>query len=134
MIAVDTSIAIAALSPWHDRHADAADTCRDGAAIPAHALLEAYATLTRMPEPLRISGQVAAEALDRAWGGRTLVPLADLAAGIPRILARASVVGGSSYDGLVALTAHAHERTLISLDLRAERTYRLLGIEYRLLT
>lgn len=67
MIAVDTSIAIAALSPWHDRHADAADTCRDGAAIPAHALLEAYATLTRMPGPLRISGHVAAEALDRAW-------------------------------------------------------------------
>ena len=56
MIAVDTSIAIAALSPWHDRHADAADTCRDGAAIPTHAPLKAYATLTRMPEPLRISG------------------------------------------------------------------------------
>ena len=61
MIAVDTSIAIAALSPWHDRHADAADTCRGGAPIPAHALLEAYTTLIRMPEPLRISGQVAAE-------------------------------------------------------------------------
>ena len=57
--------------PWHDRHADAADTCQDGAAIPAHALLEAYATLTLMPEPLRISGQVAAQALVRAWGGRT---------------------------------------------------------------
>ena len=62
------------------------------------------------------------------------MPPADLAAGIPRILARASVVGGSSYDGLVALTAQAHERTVISLNLRAVRTYRLLGIQYRLLT
>jgi len=62
------------------------------------------------------------------------VPPADLAAAIPRILARASVMGGRNYDGLVALTAQAHERTLISLDLTAERTYRLLGIQYRLLT
>ena len=70
------------------------------------------------------------------------MPPADLAAAIPRILARASVMGGRNYDGLVALTAQAHqltssrahERTLISLDLPAERTYRLLGIQYRLLT
>ena len=67
-------------------------------------------------------------------GGRTLAPPTDLAAGIPRIRARASVVGGSSYEGLVALTAQAHERTLISLHRGAERTYRLLGIQYRLLT
>ncbi len=69
MIAVDTSIAIAALPPWHDRHADAADTSRDRAAVPAHALIEAYATLNRMPEPLRISCHVAAEAID-ATGAR----------------------------------------------------------------
>ena len=30
MIVVDTSIAIAALSPWHDRSAEAADRCRGG--------------------------------------------------------------------------------------------------------
>ena len=88
------------------------------AAIPAHALIEAYATLTRMPEPFRISGHAAAEALDRAWRGRTLVPPADLAPELPHIPARASVVGGSSYDGHVALTAQAHEGTHISLDLR----------------
>jgi hypothetical protein len=134
VIAVDTSVAIAALSPWHERRADAAATCKDGAKIPAHALFEAYATLTRMPEPLRISGHVAVAAPDRAWGRRTLVPPADLTTAVPRILARASVTGGSSFNALVALTAQAHERTLISLDLRAERTYRLLGITYRLLT
>ena len=66
MIAVDTSVAIAALSPWHDRHADAADACREGAAIPAHALLECFSTLTRMPEPLRISGAVGGSGLTDA--------------------------------------------------------------------
>lgn len=133
MIAVDTSVAIAALSPWHDRHRDAADACRDDAAIPVHALLEAYSTLTRMPEPLRIAGAVAAQALDRAWGRRVLVPPPDLVTALPSTLARASVVGGSSYDGLVGLTAMAHSLTLVSLDVRAERTYRALGIDYRLL-
>ena len=133
MIAVDTSVAIAALSPWHDRHADAADVCREDAALPAHALLECYSTLTRMPEPLRISGAVAAHSLERAWGTRILVPPAHLITSLPSTLGRASVEGGSSYDGLVGLTAMAHSLPLVSLDVRAERTYRALGIDYRLI-
>lgn len=134
MIAVDTSVAIAALSPWHERHREASQACLGEAAIPAHALLEAYSTLTRMPEPLRISGAVAADALSRAWGRRTLAIPPDLAGELPSVLSRGSVVGGASYDGLVALTAQAHQRLLVSLDRRAERTYRLLGVDYRMLS
>ncbi len=85
------------------------------------------------PRPLRISGEVAAEALERSWGHRTIAPSADLLIALPRRLAAASIVGGSSYDALVALTAHEHGRPLVSLDLRAERTYRVLGIDFRLL-
>ena len=133
MIAVDTSVAIAALSPWHERHGEAAHVCRGEVAIPAHALLEAYSTLTRMPEPLRISGVVAADALGRAWGRRTLALPPDLAGELPGVLSRGSVVGGASYDGLVALTAQAHHCSLVSLDRRAERTYRMLGIDYRMI-
>jgi len=133
VIAVDTSVAIAALSPWHERHDEAANVCRDEAAIPAHAVLEAYSSLTRMPEPLRISGEVAAEALERSWGHRIIAPSADLLIALPRRLAVASIVGGSSYDALVALTAHEHGRPLVSLDLRAERMYRVLGVDFRLL-
>ncbi len=133
MIAVDTSVAIAALSPWHERHREAATACRDDAVIPAHALLESYSALTRMPEPLRISGTVAAEALRRSWNHRAIAPSPDLLIALPARLASASIVGGSSYDGLVALTAHEHGCTLVSLDLRAERTYRVLGVDFQLL-
>ena len=41
--------------------------------------------------------------------------------------------GGGTYDALVGLTAHSVGHELLSLDLRAERTYRSLGIAYRLL-
>lgn len=41
--------------------------------------------------------------------------------------------GGPTYDALVGLTAHSVGHELLSLDLRAERTYRSLGIAYRLL-
>ena len=133
MIAVDTSVAIAALSPWHERHRDAAAVCGDEAAIPAHAVLEAYSTLTRLPEPLRIAGTVAAEALERSWGHRTLAPSAELLTALPTRFAAASIVGGSTYDALVALTAHEHGCSLVSLDLRAERTYRVLGVAFHLL-
>ncbi|MDQ3850552.1 MAG: hypothetical protein M3296_08065 [Actinomycetota bacterium] len=45
-------------------------------------------------------------------------------------LAGAGVVGGASYDGLVALEAHAHGRTLLTLDQRAQSTYRRLGVAF----
>lgn len=133
MIAVDTSVVVAALSPWHESHGLAGDACRREALVPSHCLLEAYSTLTRLPEPLRISGATASEALRRAWGTRILTPSARLHKEILDRLSRSLVVGGSAYDGLVALTAQEHGAQLVSLDRRAERTYRLLGVEYRIL-
>lgn len=134
MIAVDTSVVVAALSPWHESHDVARDACLLQPHVPSHCLFEAYSTLTRLPEPMRISGTTASDALTRAWRDRILTPSAQLFAEVLDRLARATVVGGSAYDGLVALTAHEHGAQLASLDRRAERTYRLLGISYRLLT
>lgn len=133
MIAVDTSVVVAALSPWHEDHDVAARACRDDAWLPAHCLVESYSTLTRMPEPLRVAAAVAQEALAQQWGSRLLAPSADLYPDLLARCARHRVVGGGTYDALVALTAASHEATLVSLDRRAERTYRLLGIDYRLL-
>lgn len=65
----------------------------------------------------------------RQWGGRVIAPDADLYAS----LTATAATGGGTYDALVGLTAHSFGHELLSLDLRAERIYRSLGIAYRLL-
>ena len=88
----------------------------------------------RMPEPFRMDAATAADYLSRQWGGRVIAPDADLYASLPVTAVAVGVSGGGTYDALVGLTAHHHGHELLSLDLRAERTYRSLGIAYRLLT
>ena len=54
-----------------------------------------------------------------------------------RVLERfagAGVLGGATYDGLVALEAAAHERTLLTLDERAQATYQRLGVAFRVIS
>jgi hypothetical protein len=101
--------------------------------IPAHVVTETYAVLTRMPEPFRMDTQAVADYLAQQWGGRVIAPDAGLYESLPIAVATAGVMGGSTYDALVGLTAHRYGHQLLSLDLRAERTYRSLGIDYRLL-
>ena len=94
---------------------------------------ETYAVLTRMPEPFRLDAAIVAEYLARQWGGRVIAPAAELYESLTATAATAGVMGGATYDALVGLTAHSYGQELLSLDLRAERTYRSLGIAYRLL-
>ena len=49
-------------------------------------------------------------------------------------LAGSGVFGGGSYDGLVALEARAHGRTLLTLDERAQATYQRLGVAFSVIT
>jgi len=131
--ALDTSVVVAAFAPWHESHDIARRSVTSDAVIPAHVATETYATLTRMPEPFRMDPTVVASYLDRQWGGRILAPDADLYASLTKSAATARVTGGSTYDALVGLTAHSFGHQLLSLDMRAERTYRSLGIGYTLL-
>ena len=132
--ALDTTVVIAALSPWHESHETAQAACGPEARIPSHVLLEAYSVLTRAPEPFRVLPALAAEILSRSWEGRVLAPPVSAMNEFPVVLARAGVSGGATYDGLVALTARSHELTLLSLDRRAERTYNALGVEHRFIS
>ena len=50
-----------------------------------------------------------------------------------RTLTAAGVFGGATYDGLVGLQAIAHGETLLTLDLRAEATYRRLGVAFEVI-
>ena len=133
MTAVDTSVVIAAFAPWHEAHAAARRAVTLDALVPAHVVTETYAVLTRMPEPFRMDAAIVAEYLARQWGGRVIAPAAELYESLTATAATAGVIGGSTYDALVGLTAHSFGHELLSLDLRAERTYRSLGIAYRLL-
>lgn len=133
MIAVDTSVVIAAISPWHENYHRARTVCAEEVRVPAHCLLETYSTLTRMPEPLRISGSVAHEVVSRQWNDKRIDPSSALFATAISLIAERGIVGGSTYDGLVALTVLEHELSLVSFDRRAERTYRRLGVDYTLM-
>ncbi|MFM9033990.1 MAG: PIN domain-containing protein [Mycobacterium sp.] len=133
MTALDTSVVIAAFAPWHEAHAAARSAVTAGAVVPAHVVTETYAVLTRMPEPFRMDAATVAEYLLRQWGGRVIAPGAELYESLAAAAAAAGVAGGGTYDALVGLTAQSWGHELLSLDLRAERTYRALGITYRLI-
>ena len=51
-----------------------------------------------------------------------------------REFAQAGLAGGALYDGLVGAAARQHELMLITCDRRAAPTYRLLGVNYELLS
>jgi predicted nucleic acid-binding protein len=130
-VAVDTSVAVPAMVTWHPEHR----ACRgvaDDAAIPAHAVLEAYSVMTRLPG--RRLGAAAARALILGWfdGDRVLVPLGLGALDLVTTVSEADVVGGATYDALVGTTARDHGRLLVSRDRRAAATYRRLGVDHEL--
>ena len=101
--------------------------------MPAHVLVEVYSVLTRLPSGLAVPAQTAAGVLARRF------PQAPLRLGdterdsLLERLAGAGVFGGATYDGLVALEAVAHGLTLLTLDERAQSTYRRLGAPFRVI-
>jgi predicted nucleic acid-binding protein len=133
VIAVDTSVAVAALVGWHDAH-ERARRAAAGASIPAHARLETYSVLTRMPPPHRLAPSVVAELLGRWFpAGATLVPPVRLSRSIVERCRASEVDGGAVYDALVGLTAAGSDLTLLTRDERAARTYRRLDIDFDLM-
>ncbi len=131
MSAIDTSVAVPALLSWHEHH----EVCRriaSGTRIPAHALIESYAVLTRLPSPHRIDGSTAVELL-RSWFPPLQVLTAPAAVQRSALstLAERGIEGGASYDALIALTAGHHGEELLTRDVRARHTYDRIGVPYR---
>ena len=127
-------MSIPALLGWHEHHRACAAAAA-GASIPAHALLETYSVMTRLPAPHRVSG----DAADRLLGARfrsvdVLVAPSALQRSVVGRLAELGIEGGAAYDALVGLTADHHGETLITRDARAARTYDLLAISYDLMS
>jgi predicted nucleic acid-binding protein len=126
-LALDTSCMVALVCGWHERHHDAAVAVESrlarGArlAVAAHALVETYAVLTRLPSPHRL-------AHDDAWAvvqanfvePATIITLSgrEHAALLGR-LARAGIGGGRTYDAVIAAcAAKANAAELLTFNPR----------------
>jgi len=133
VIVGDTSVVVAALLRSHEHHLPAVAALRGVSAAIGHTLIETYSVLTRLPEPHRVEPSLVVTALEQRFD--TFLQLDDeTLCRVPSVLAAAGVRGGSTYDGVIALTASHHDATLLTLDERALATYRAVGVSIRLLS
>lgn len=133
MIAVDSSVAVAAFGEWHELNSSACAVLDEGAAIPAHALLETYSVLTGFPPPYRASPGLVDTWLDDRFPAILPPPSAEAQRELVRTLAQAGRISGAVYDALVALTAKIAGAALVTADRRAIPVYELVGVELRFL-
>lgn len=94
-------------------------------------MFETYSVLTRLPLPLRLSATQAASVLAQAFPTECWLD-ASATGALFEQLADREILGGSVYDALVGQAALTNRRILLTRDRRAERTYRALEVEYRI--
>ena len=133
MIAVDTSVVVAAFATWHERHSAARAIVDRGARLVAHCGLESYSVLTRLPPPHRAPADVVSKFLDDRFPQRWLSLPPKACKALVSRLAAAGITGGATYDGLVAATAAHAKATLATCDHRAIRVYEAVGVQYRVM-
>jgi predicted nucleic acid-binding protein len=125
----DSSVVIAAFATWNEHHEAAIEALGDARDLVAHAELETYSVLTRLPEPLRMEPAVVAEYLREDYPGKRITLPEPARRALVGRFAGLSIAGGTVYDGLVAATAAHHGYCLLSCDRRAVVTYDRLGID-----
>lgn len=130
---LDTSVAVPLLVASHVAHRAVSASLGDrSVALSGHALHETYAVLTRLPGDARVAPVDAVRLLrERFEPAATLDERSARSA--PAVLAGGGVVGGATYDGLIALAALSAGLPLASRDRRAQSTYRLLGVPLEML-
>jgi predicted nucleic acid-binding protein len=127
IVALDTSCIVALVSTWHTHHEITSEALErrfaSGARItvPAHALTEAYAVLTRLPAPNRLSPSDAITVLRDNFGKdariETLEPREYWT--LLRDAPAKGVYGGRIYDGIIAACARkAGAGELLTLNLK----------------
>lgn len=128
----DTSVAVPLVQSAHtahDRVTEVLGTRRVGLA--AHAAVETYSVLTRLPGDARLTPTDASTLIaERFTRTATLEPA--LQERLVRDLAAANVAGGAVYDALIALTAKHDGSTLLTRDSRAAATYGALDAAFEL--
>jgi predicted nucleic acid-binding protein len=132
VIAVDTSVVVAAFASWHEGHRSAEAVLAREPRVPAHVLVETYSVLTRLPPPHRAPSTVVTAFLEQRL---RQAPLTLPARDWLRLLSLArdvGITGGAVYDALVATTARHAGATLLTRDRRAVAVYEKVGVSYDL--
>lgn len=125
--ALDTSCMVAAVCEWHERHAAAASEIDrrlgrgERLAVAAHALVETYAVLTRLPPPYRLAPDDAWTLVEANFIRHAVVVTLSGRAHVALLAewASAGVRGGRCYDALIgAAASRAGAATLVTLNPR----------------
>ena len=133
MIAVDTSVVVAAFASWHEGHASAAAVLNRAPRIPAHVVVETFSVLTRLPPPHRAPADVVQAFLAQRFVD---APLVLPPRGHMELIDRArreGITGGAIYDALIATTVLHAGATLVTRDQRARTIYDRMRVPYDLL-
>lgn len=132
MIAIDSSIAIAAFASWHEGHSIAMSVMARRPLMPSHAALETISVLTRLPEGARASTADVVAFLNASFDQPLLTLNAAEYGAFLRVLPTLGLGGGAVYDALIAQTTLNAGATLVTGDHRAARTYSRVGVAYEL--
>lgn len=128
MIAVDSSVVIAGFASWHEQHPAAVKVLARKPRLVAHAALETYSVLTRLPPPHRAQAGLVRQFLQGRFPEPFLCLPEDRHRDLVTVLAERQILGGRVYDALIGFTAAAHDATLVSLDQRASLIYESVGV------
>jgi len=133
LIAVDTSVVVAAFASWHEAHSGAAAILARHPRLPAHAMVESFSVLTRLPPPHRAPAELVEAFLRERFPGAPLILPGQEHRELLRLALRAGVAGGAVYDALVAATVKHASATLVTRDRRAVPVYEAIGVRYEVL-
>ena len=126
-VALDASVIVPGLLSWHAQHGTASAELiallqgPSKVLLPLHSLVEAYAVMTRLPPPHRLSPKDALAILEGSFGKRSILVGLDGEEGwdLIRELGERSIAGGTTYDGLIAACARkGGARRLLTFNRR----------------
>jgi predicted nucleic acid-binding protein len=133
LIAADSSVAVAAFASWHEQHESANRALQAGARLVAHAAVETYSVLTRLPAPHRAPAAIVRDYLSARFPEPYLFLDAVAYKALLTMLVDLRITGGAAYDALIAVTAAGAGARLLSCDVRAAATYERCGADVEFL-
>jgi hypothetical protein len=128
----DTSVAVPLVQASHAaHHAVVAAVGNRVVRLAAHAAVETYSVLTRLPGDARLSLSDAAHLITETFGDTAaLDPTAQTE--LVAMFSARGIAGGAVYDAMIALTAQQHEAVLLTRDARAAATYTALNAPFEI--